>query len=153
MTEVVRSRRIEAGVDEVWAVLADFGAIARWAGSVDHSCLMSDLTEGTGAARRIQTGRTTLVERVVEWAAPSALAYEIEGLPPVVRSVVNRWTIEPDGSGRPATTVSLTSMIDTGPRPPQQVVARAIGRRLGSASDDLLAGLAEAVTARRTVAT
>ena len=110
MTEVVRSRRIGAGADDVWAVLADFGAIARWAGDVDHACLMSDQTEGVGATRRVQTGRTTLVERVIDWAAPSTLAYEITGLPPVVRSVVNRWTIEPadDDSVTAQPTVTVT---------------------------------------------
>ncbi|MEL6980865.1 MAG: SRPBCC family protein, partial [Actinomycetota bacterium] len=110
-----------------------------------HSCLMSDQTEGVGTTRRIQVGRTTLVERVIDWVEPSTLAYELDGLPPVVRSVTNRWTIEPDedgrAPGRPAVTVSLTSTIDAGPRPPQQVVARAVGRRLGTASDGLLDGL------------
>ena len=149
MTEVVRSRRIEAGVDEVWAALADFGTIARWAGNVDHSCLMSEQPGDVGAVRRIQTGRTVLVERVTEWSPPGAsterigLAYRIEGLPPVVRSVVNRWTVEPDGSGadQSVSNVSLASDIDAGPRPPQQLAARAIGRRFGSAGDEMLAGL------------
>ncbi len=153
MTDVLRTLRIEATAEEVWATLADFGSIARWADAVDHSCLLTDQAAGVGAARRIQVGRTVLVERVVDWVEPSTLAYAIEGLPPVVRSVVNRWTIEPDGAAADATTpavvVSLSSTIDTGPRPPQRLAARAIGRRLGSTNDDLLAGLAAAVTERR----
>jgi uncharacterized protein YndB with AHSA1/START domain len=157
MIEVTRHRRIDAGAAEVWAALADFGAIARWGDDVDHSCLMTAQTEGVGTTRRIQVGRTTLVERVVEWEPPTVLAYAIEGLPPVIRSVVNRWAIEPDESvkanGRAAVMVSLTSTIDAGPRPPQQVVARAAGRRLGATNDGLLAGLDAAVTAGRTVPT
>lgn len=157
MTEVVRRRRIEADPDEVWAALADFGAIARWVDDVDHSCLMTDQIDGIGTTRRIQVGRTTLVERVVEWEPPTVLAYAIEGLPPVLRSVVNRWMIEPNegatAPGNPTVTVSLTSTIDAGPRPPQHLVAWAVGRRLGSTSDDLLAGLDGAVTTGRTVPT
>lgn len=138
MTEVVRTRRIEVDPDEVWAALADFGSISRWAPNVDHSCLMSDQREGVGTIRRIQAGRTTVVERVVDWEAPTSLAYRIDGLPPIVRSVVNRWTIEPaDGAAE----VSLATEIDAGPRPPQRLAARAIGRRLAGASDQMLAGL------------
>ncbi|MDH3679657.1 MAG: SRPBCC family protein [Acidimicrobiia bacterium] len=149
MADVARTRTVAADVDEVWAGLADFGAIARWAASVDHSCLMSDQTEGEGTVRRIQTGRTTLVERVTEWVPPSRLIYTIEGLPPVLGSVVNRWTIEPaDGGAR----VSLSTRIEAGPRPPQRLVARAVGRRLASAADELLTGLEGAVEGRRELA-
>lgn len=140
MTSTVRSRRISGPAVDVWAALADFGAIARWAPIVDHSCLMSDQAEAVGAVRRIQTGRTTVVERVTEWSPGSALAYRIEGLPPVLRSVSNRWTIEPVADDD-STTVSITTEIDAGPRSLQQLVARAAGRRLASASDGMLEGL------------
>lgn len=145
MTAVERRRSIAASPETVWAVLADFGAIAGWAGNVDHSCLLSDRPTGVGAVRRIQTGRTTVVETVTEWQPGEALAYTIEGLPPVVRSVVNRWTIEPAADTGGAD-VTLTSTIDTGPRPPQRLVAKAIGRRLAAASDEMLAGLDRAAT-------
>lgn len=140
MTSVVRSRRMSAPAADVWAALADFGAIARWAPIVDHSCLMSDQAEAVGAVRRIQTGRTTVVERVIEWSPGSALGYRIEGLPLVLRSVSNRWTIEPVADGD-STAVSITTEIDAGPRPPQRLVARAAVRRLASASGAMLEGL------------
>jgi len=152
MTEVARQRRIEADAAQVWAVLADFAAIARWAPNVDHSCLTTEQTEGVGTSRRVQVGRTVLVEEVVDWSPPETLAYRLAGLPAVVRAVTNRWTIEPviggpaaDGSG-PAVNVTLSSTIDTGPRPPQRLAAKAIGRRLASANEELLAGLAQAAT-------
>lgn len=145
MIEIVRTTRIAATPAEVWSMLADFGAIAEWATNVDHSCLLSDQAGGEETSRRIQTGRTTLVERIQEWRPASEseqsarLAYRIEGLPPVVKSVINTWSVEAAGQG---STVSLTSRIDAGPRPPQQLVAKAIGRKLGQASDEMLAGLA-----------
>lgn len=124
--------------EAVWAALADFGGISRWAPNVDHSSLTTTQCEGVGAVRRVQVGRNALLERVVEWEPGSRLSYSIEGLPPVLRSVTNTWTIEGAGD---ATDVTLTSRIDAGPRPPQQLVARLIGRALAKASRQMLAGL------------
>ena len=138
MHEVVVESSIACSPDEVWAALADFGAIARWAPNVDHSCATTEPGEGVGAERRIQVGRNALLERVVAWEPGHRLAYEIEGLPPVIRSVANTWELDgSDGS----TTVTLTSRIDTGPRPPRQLIARVVGRTLGTASREMLAGL------------
>lgn len=139
MIEVVRSTDVAAPPADVWAVLSDFGAISSWATNVDHSCLLSDQTEGVGAARRIQTGRTTLVERVVAWEPPSTLSYALEGLPPVVRSAINTWHVHATEDGA---RVSLITRVDAGPRPPQKLLAKAVSRKLAQASDVMLAGLA-----------
>ena len=64
--------------------------------------------------------------------------YSLAGLPKVVRSVTNTWQLTHDGAG---TAVTLTSTIDTGPRPPQKVVAKVVGRKLAAASDEMIAGL------------
>lgn len=134
MIEVGRSRDVSAPPSAVWAVLADFAAISSWAADVDHSCLMSDQTEGVGMVRRIQTGRTTVVERVVTWGPPTCLSYALTGLPPAVRSATNTWTVTATPSG---SRVSLTSRVDARPR----LVARAVGHKLGQASDRLIVGL------------
>ncbi|MCP5027797.1 MAG: SRPBCC family protein, partial [Actinomycetia bacterium] len=102
----------------------------------------SGQAEGPGAVRRIQTGRNTIVERVAEWEPGSTLSYRIEGLPPVVKSVVNTWTITPTPTG---STVTLTSSVDAGSRPPQKLIARAVGRKLAEASEQMLSGLQEAL--------
>ena len=142
-TTVTRTARIPVALEEVWAVLADFASIRRWAPDVEHSCALSTVTSGVGAVRRIQVGRTTLVERVVEWDEPRTLSYSIEGFPPVVRRVTNTWTLGPDGG---ATAVTLTGRIGVGPRPPHRVLARVLARRLGQAADGMLAGLATELT-------
>ena len=139
MATVMKSTTIPASVDAVWAVLADFATISQWAPNVDHSCLMSDQTEGVGMVRRIQTGRTTVVETVEHWEPGVALRYAITGLPPIIRLVTNAWSIESHGD---ATTATLTTEIDAGQRPPQQGIAKVVGRKLGQASDEMLAGLA-----------
>lgn len=138
MVEIVEESSIARSPDAVWAVLADFGAIGRWAPNVEHSCLTTDQRDGVGAVRRVQVGRNALLERVVTWTPGRELAYTIDGLPSVVRSVDNAWTLVGSGS---STTVTLTSRIDTGPRPPQQLVARIVGRALGRASREMLTGL------------
>lgn len=144
MTEVERTREIDAEVSVVWAVLADFGSISRWAPDVDHSCLQRGGAPGVGLQRRIQAGRTTLLETVDGWDEGERLSYRIEGLPPVVRHVRNEWTVAPTSAG---TSVSLTTTVDAGPRPPKQLIARLVARRLARASESMLGGLAAAAAA------
>ncbi|MDJ0768986.1 MAG: SRPBCC family protein [Ilumatobacter sp.] len=139
MTTVERAAHLDAPPAEVWGVLADFAAISSWAPNVDHSCLLTHQADGVGAVRRIQSGRITLVETVTVWEHERAIGYTIDGLPPRIRSVINTWRLSPSGSG---TAVRLTSEVDAGPRPPQQLLARAVGRRLARASDQMLTGLA-----------
>ncbi|MDX2378896.1 MAG: SRPBCC family protein [Acidimicrobiia bacterium] len=138
MVTVERRGSIGAPVEVIWATLADFAHISAWAPNVDHSCLMTEQSAGPGTVRRIQTDRTTLLETVETWEPRVALGYRINGLPPLIRSVTNTWRLAESGS---STHVVLTTEIDTGPRPPQQVIAKAVGKRLGSASDQMLGGL------------
>ena len=138
MAEIVEELTVERPVSVVWLVLADFGAISRWAPNVDHSCLTTQATAGVGVVRRIQTGRNTVLETVTEWEPEHRLAYKITGLPSVIRSVTNTWRLDDLVT---TTAVTLTSTIDAGPRPPQQVVARVAGRALAKASREMLTGL------------
>lgn len=142
---VLRSSRIPASTDAVWDELACFGDLARWAPDVEHSCLLHGGDLAVGLVRRVQVGRATLLETVDDLDRGHRLGYRITGLPPVLREVRNTWTLEPDG---PATVVSVTTTVDAGPRPPQQLIARLVARRLGRASDSMLAGLTAHVTSR-----
>ena len=139
MPETTTTLAIPVAAAEVWDALADFGEIVRWAPNVDHSCLMSSQTSGVGTARRIQAGRRTLVERVVEWQPGERLGYVIEGLP-VVRSLRSTWHLDERG---PRTVVSLITAVDAGSRPPQKLAAKALARRLSKVSDRMLEGLDE----------
>ncbi len=138
MSDTTATLRVPAPAAEVWAVLADFGEIARWAAIVDHSCLLSAQREGVGMVRRIQSGRRTLVERVVEWVDGERLSYVVEGLPSAIRSLRNTWQLD-DGDG--STQITLTSSVDVGPRPPQQLVAKVLSRQLSKVSNQMLHGL------------
>lgn len=138
MAAIVEVMTTQQPASALWAVLADFATISRWAPNVDHSCLTTATASGVGTTRRIQAGRNTVLETVTEWEPEQCLAYSITGLPPVVRSVTNTWRLADLGG---STKVTLTSSIDAGPRPPQQVVARVVGRALAKASQQMLAGL------------
>jgi carbon monoxide dehydrogenase subunit G len=130
---------VDAAPDEVWAVLADFDRISRWAEEVDHSSHLTEQVEGVGTARRVQVGRLVLVERVTVWDPPHTLAYDLEGLPPVVGGATNRWELRPDGAG---TEVTLTSTVDPGVKPAGRLVAPLLARRLAKVADGLVASLA-----------
>ena len=150
MSTVERSLTIDHPIGQVWQRLADFAAISAWADNVDHSCLLRRRADspaaGVGAARRVQVGRRALIETVTVWDAPNRLAYGIEGLPPVVKRLQNEWLLMPRGAGDGEhTVVALTTTIDCGPRPPQLLIAKVLGRRLAADSETMLAGLAAAM--------
>ena len=142
MADILRTRIIAARGQEVWDVLADFGAIGSWAGNVDHSCILSSGVDGAavGTTRRVQVKRDTLVERIIEFDPPHVLAYDIEGLPRLLRRVINRWTLA--ASAGDSSVVTLTSTVEIGPRPPQKLAERVVCRVMARLSDSMLAGLA-----------
>lgn len=139
MAEAVRTCNVTSGPAVVWDVLADFGNLADWVSEIDHSELTTLETGGVGATRRVQRGRSVLLERVVDWEPGQSLAYEITGLPRIVRRAENRWHLDALGAG---TEVTLTSIVDAGGRPPQELVATAVATAMGRVSRMLLAGLA-----------
>ncbi|MGI9613890.1 MAG: SRPBCC family protein [Acidimicrobiales bacterium] len=138
MTSAIRTAVIAARSDEVWAVLANFDSISTWADFVDHSSLLTEQTEGVGTTRRIQMGRTTVVETVSAWEPGVTFSYEITGLPPVIKSVTTTWRL---GASGDATMVWIVTDVSTGPRPPQLAIAKGVARRLAKSSVQMLQGL------------
>ena len=141
MTETTLvSGHAAVGPDRVWAVLGDYFALATWASEIDHSSAMTATEAGLGASRRVALGSTVLIENVVAWEPGVEMAYEIVGLPPMLRRVENRWRLTADGDG---TAVELTASIEPGPRPPMKLAAKAAARRIGKTNrslvDDLIA--------------
>ncbi len=142
VADISRSRTIAVPPQAIWDVLADFGALSSWSAHVAHSCLLNHGPDGgaVGTTRRVQVGANTLVERIVEFAPPTTLAYSIEGLPKRLRKVSNRWTLRPVGG---STQVTLTSTVKIGSGPVARAAEWAICRGLAKESDSMLAGLAE----------
>lgn len=119
VSDTRRSRTIAARQQTIWDVLADFGSLSSWVEGVDHSCVLNHGPDGgaLGSTRRVQVGRNTLVERVIEFDPPTTLAYRIEGLPARLRKVTNRWTLRPADPVGAVTVVTLTSTIEIGGNP------------------------------------
>ncbi|AQA06544.1 MxaD family protein [Mycobacterium sp. MS1601] len=140
MANISRSRIIAAGQQAIWDVLADFGAISQWAQPVDHSSILRAREQTIGLARRVQMGRNTVIERIVVFDPPTALAYTIEGLPGFVCSMRNRWELATLPTG--FTVVTLTTTVDVGSSAPQRLVEQIFCRVAARQSDGLLAGLA-----------
>jgi len=144
MSSTARNRTIRAHLTEVWDLLADFDHLAAWADNADHTCWLDEPRpdgDMVGRARRVQAKRVVLVETIIVWEPPARLAYELGGLPPVVKSAVNEWGLAVDVADPDSTIVTLTTHVDCGPRPPQQLIARLVGNRLAGASDVMLEGL------------
>lgn len=139
MGEAQRQRQIVAPADDVWGVLAEFDRIADWAPNVDHSCALTEVEQGVGAARRVQVGRPALVETVTVWEPNVRLAYRLDGLPERIGTVINEWLLEPSAGG---TMVTVTSRVEPGPRPPQQLIGRLVARKVAGESEAMLDGLA-----------
>ncbi|WP_407665047.1 SRPBCC family protein [Mycolicibacterium monacense] len=141
MAQISRRRTMRADPQQVWEMLADFGAIGQWLDGVDHSCILTTNADGpVGTARRVQMGRMTLVETITEFDAPTTLAYDIVGLPRWLRHFNNRWTLRADGS---ATAVTLTTTVDLGPGRTRELAARLVCLLLSKmSSDTMLAALA-----------
>tara|TARA_B100000686_G_scaffold145241_1_gene152674 strand:- start:267 stop:776 length:510 start_codon:yes stop_codon:yes gene_type:complete len=99
MATVTRKINISCPPTEAWEVLSAFGEISSWASNVSHSCLLSHQKVGVGASRRIQTGPSSVTEHVTKWENSKYLAYEIRGLPPVLKKITNTWTLEPSEIG------------------------------------------------------
>lgn len=143
MAEVSCSRVIRARPEDVWAVLADFGAAAGWADGVDHCSLLRHTADspGVGTARRVQVGRDTFVETITDFQANRVLAYDIAGLPPPV-SANNRWTLRPDSTT--TTAVTLTSSVHASRGPLRRLGEGVLARIMARRSRALLASLASA---------
>lgn len=141
VADISRSRTITAQPQAIWDVLADFGSLSSWADNADHSCILNQGPEGdaVGTTRRVQIGRNVLLERITELDPPTALAYDVEGLPGRVRAVVNRWTLRPARAG---TLVTLTSRVDIGANPLARAAEWVVCRGMAKESDAMLAGLA-----------
>jgi carbon monoxide dehydrogenase subunit G len=136
---IKKTRQISAKKSRVWAVLADFPAIVAWAPNVDHSTATTTVHTGIGAVRRVQSGRITLLETIVDWQPADRLGYTLDGLPKIAGSVLTTWELAEAGD---STRVTITSAIHPRPNPLGRIVARVLAKQLAKAANQMLSGLA-----------
>lgn len=124
-------------LETVWATLARFEDVARWGRGVSQSSLLTEAPSGIGAVRRVQVGRAALRETITAWTPLQELGYTIEGLPAIVRSAANTWTLAASGTGT-STRVTLSGEIET---KAGRLLDKVVARKIASANAELLAGL------------
>lgn len=140
MAAITRSRTVPADQQAVWKVLADFGALSSWVANVGHSAVLVDRGGArVGTSRRVQVGRDALVETITDVVDRVTLAYDIEGMPPRLGRLNNRWTLDSAGSD---TVVTVTSTIHVAKGPVAAATALVVGRVMAKMADEMLAGLA-----------
>ncbi|MCI0633822.1 MAG: SRPBCC family protein [Actinobacteria bacterium] len=116
MDKVERQVLIEAPVDKVWSVLADFGNVAPWAPTIPASRLLTEATGGVGAERTCtHEAGFEVTERVVEWNEGRDFSYDVYGLPTPIESLRVTWAIRAQDN---ATMVTLTLRPEIGSGPP-----------------------------------
>jgi hypothetical protein len=82
---IVRSKvQIAARKEDVWQVLADFGAIEKWSPIVLRSYSTTEVHEGVGAARHCDLfPRGTVEEQVVEWEPGRHIGINVDPAGPI----------------------------------------------------------------------
>lgn len=91
---------INAPKEKVWAILADFGGVHKWAPAVTHSATLNNTNRGVGCERTCQISEVgSIKERIIEWNEGKGYKYEVSAIPHTpVKSAISTWTITPEGS-------------------------------------------------------
>lgn len=86
---------IDAPVQKVWEVLADFGAVFRWAPSVTNSYSTSKNNSGPEASRHCDVaGFGGIEEYVTEWNEGRDFTYLFTGVGPISEGY-STWSVKP----------------------------------------------------------
>ncbi len=101
MAQLTRRVRIDASAEKVWAVLADFGGVSKWAPTITESRSLTEANGGVGARRTCTHVKMGEIEEViVEWEEGRRYSYDFyRGLPMPIKSLNNDWSVESDGDG------------------------------------------------------
>ena len=126
MSTLEKQVRIAAPVEEVWAVLADFGGVTQWAPTVNHAVITNGLAAGVDCTRECTVeGFGKVKEQIVEWNEGESYAYELGAVGPLKRAR-NTWAVRPDGKG---TRVTFTVRFETRFGPLGALLDRLVMRR------------------------
>ena len=150
MATTTRRTTVDAPVERVWAVLADFAGTHRWNPEVPVSYAVGDQTTGLGARRRCEfddAGRKWLEETIIAFDEPGH-RYTLRLVDGTAKPPIDDVTVEIAAAAATAdrTEVTFTATL-TGRGPAQRAMAgvgalalrRVLGRVLAGL-DDHLAG-------------
>lgn len=97
MNKVEAQIVINAPVQRVWEVLADFGGVSRWAPSVTKSYSTSKNNGGPEASRHCDiAGFGSVEEDITEWNEGRDFTYVATGVGPISEGY-STWAVKPQG--------------------------------------------------------
>ena len=116
MPRITKELRITASKEQVWDILADFGAVSNWAPNVSESHTTTEAIRGVGAVRVCDHEKMGhLEERIVAWDEGSSLSYDVtKGLPFPMKSLNNVWSVSDAGDGA-VVTLTMDFRMGLGP--------------------------------------
>lgn len=141
MVEVTISRRINAGINNVWNAWFDFGNIHSFHPGVKHSSIIAGPSSGVGAARRCDLYDGTHTEEVVtDFEFDSYMTWEMTEMPFPLKAADVR--LDFDENGKESTDLVMTFRADLKLGPVgwllgQLVVKRLVKKNLGKVLDSL----------------
>ena len=97
MNKVEAQIVIDAPVQKVWEVLADFGGVHRWAPSVTNSYSTSKNNGGPEGSRHCDiAGFGSVEEYITEWNKGRDFTYDFTGVGPISEGN-STWSVKPQG--------------------------------------------------------
>ena len=130
---------IDAPVQSVWEVLADFGAVYQWAPSVTQSYSTSENSSGPGASRHCDiAGFGGVDEDITEWNDGSNFTYLASGKGPI-SGAYSAWSVKAQG-GQTMVSVEVRFGLRCGPLG-SLLNAVILRRKVKQSLDDGLEGL------------
>ena len=97
MVKIEAQIEIDAPVEQVWEVLADFGGVYRWAPSVTNSYATSEANSGPEASRHCDiAGFGGIEENITEWSEGREFTYFATGVGPISQGY-STWSVKPQG--------------------------------------------------------
>ena len=98
MSKLTTQVKINAPVDKVRGILADFGAIGKWAPPVSKSYSTTEARQGVGAGRHCDTSFGALNEQIVEWEEGHSFTIDGKTVLPM-KYARNGFSVSPPGDG------------------------------------------------------
>lgn len=118
MPHLSKSITVDAPVEDVWKVYADYGAVNDWHPYFESAALVpSSPASGVGATRDCSFGpRSSIRETVTEWQENERMVIDIQflsGPPMPIKDLVASVNVKPLESEQPRTDVTLTLDYET----------------------------------------
>lgn len=105
MRELTETIEIEAPLQDVWNLLADFGNAADWAPSMRESRLAGHLESGVGTRRTMRhSWGFRFEESVTEWSHGTGYSFDVLRAPYPMKDVRESWVLEGDNDRSRVTT-------------------------------------------------